>query len=99
MSVVRPTTIHEHRVKRQAIAAREARPRNVWLYSGFRTVAFGVDDGQSRVTGDWTRRTWTRGERGRESERAWERGVGSAGFIEGRRQGKRRWAEKRNDRQ
>jgi hypothetical protein len=35
--------------------------------------------------------------RARERERAWERGVGSAGFIEGRRQGKRHWAEKRND--
>jgi hypothetical protein len=73
-SVVRPTTIHEHRVKRQAIAAREARRRNAWLYSGFRTVAFGVDDGQSRVTGDWTWRAWTRGERGRERASLGERG-------------------------
>jgi hypothetical protein len=50
------TTIREHRVERQAIAVREARRRDARLYNGFRMVAFGVDDGQSRVSGDWTRR-------------------------------------------
>ena len=48
--------IRKHIVDRQAIAVREARRRDAQLYSGFSMVAFGVDDGQSRVSGDWTRR-------------------------------------------
>jgi hypothetical protein len=36
------TIIRKHR---QAIAVREARRRDAQLYSGFSTVAFGVDDG------------------------------------------------------
>jgi hypothetical protein len=59
--------------------AQRTRHRNAWLYSGVRCRRRA-----EQVTGDWMRRARTRGERGRESERAWERGVGSV--VGGRRE-------------